>query len=74
MSVLICQLFRRGPQVISGTKANSIPRIRRQTQLLVSAETSNFVVNTKTFYSEVVVVFELVLFQFISTYVKHSGM
>jgi hypothetical protein len=76
MSVLICQLFHRGPRVISRTKANPISRIHRQTQLLVSAETCNCVVNTKTFYSEVVfiVVFDVVLFQFISTYTKHSGM
>jgi len=71
--LLICQLFHRGPRVIARRKANSISRIRRQTQLLVSAETSNCAVNTKTFCSEVVVVFDLVLLQFISTYIKYRG-
>jgi hypothetical protein len=45
ISVLICQLFHRGPRVISRTKANSISRIRRQTQLIVSTEIS-YCVNT----------------------------
>jgi len=38
MSVLICQLFHRCQRVISRAKVNSISRIHRQTQLLVSAE------------------------------------
>jgi hypothetical protein len=42
--------------------------------ITVSAEAGNWIVNTKKFYSEAVVVFGLVLFQLISTYVKNSGM